>query len=100
MFETSQALSINLPDVIVTPEYIDLGTSKFDLSVNLIEQNDDLVIEMEYNADLFAKESILQYFNKYINIIRIAVEHPEYRLKEFNHIQTVVSQEDLEDLWI
>jgi amino acid adenylation domain-containing protein len=100
MFETSQALSINLPDVIVTPEYIDLGTSKFDLSVNLIEQNDDLVIEMEYNADLFAKETILQYFNKYINIIRIAVEHPEYRLKEFNHIQTVVSQEDLEDLWI
>ncbi|MBT2606025.1 amino acid adenylation domain-containing protein [Bacillus sp. ISL-53] len=98
-FETSQDLSLKLPGVKSTSENIDLELAKFDLSVNFIEKFDHFVIEVEYNTELYEKETILKYINNYLELLQKVIERPDLRLKEICQLQSLVSQEDLDELW-
>lgn len=51
--DNNTQVDVTLPDVDISPVQSDVVTAKFDLSLNLIEQDAGLICDFEYNTDLF-----------------------------------------------
>ncbi|WP_440119540.1 amino acid adenylation domain-containing protein [Paenibacillus sp. QZ-Y1] len=99
MFETSKELMLNLPHVVSIPEHLDAGTSKFDLSINIIEQSNNMLIALEYNTDLYDKETIHLFSDKYIRILESVMANPDQRLRQFSSSANSISAKELDELW-
>ncbi|MGF6357663.1 amino acid adenylation domain-containing protein, partial [Paenibacillus sp. 4624] len=99
MFETSKELMLNLPHVECTSQHLDAGTSKFDLSINIIEQSNSMLIALEYNTDLYDNETICLFSDKYIRIMESIMANPNQRLKQYSSTVNAISTEELDDLW-
>ncbi|MGI2909566.1 amino acid adenylation domain-containing protein, partial [Tolypothrix sp. VBCCA 56010] len=53
----------------VYPYGFDTRTSKFDMSVNMIESGDHLYMEIEYRTSLFKKETVQRLGQRYMNLL-------------------------------
>lgn len=62
----------------------DTKTSKFDLSLEIVPENDSLSLSFEYATDLFNKEFIKNLSNHYINIINSILENNGIKISEIN----------------
>ncbi len=84
-------------------------TAKFDLTLNLTEKADGLVGELEYNTDLFNRETVHRMVGHFEQILEAIVEHPNQRiselpllteqeerilLKEWNHVDASFDYQD------
>ncbi len=62
------------------------GHSKFDLSVNLVEETDHLEMECDYNTDLFESETVRRWMTSFEMTLRALMSNPTIRLKELKDI--------------
>jgi amino acid adenylation domain-containing protein len=52
----------------------------FEISINVVDTGADLLIECEYNTDLFASEPILRWLNHYQEMLRGIAGNPDQRV--------------------
>ncbi len=57
-------------------------TSKFDLTVFLTDEGDDVLIEMEYNTDLFDGDRMERMLGHYGRLLESIIKNPEGRIGE------------------
>lgn len=59
-----------------------MQTAKFDLTLNLTEKSGALVGELEYNTDLFNRDTVHRMVGHFESILEAIVAHPHLRLSE------------------
>ncbi|BBD60567.1 amino acid adenylation domain-containing protein [Nostoc sp. HK-01] len=57
-------------------------TAKFDIDLNIIQSNTELLLELEYNTDLFSSQTIQRWGKHYITLLESLVAHPQQRITE------------------
>jgi amino acid adenylation domain-containing protein/natural product biosynthesis luciferase-like monooxygenase protein len=57
------------------------GTAMFDLGVNVAEQNGALLVECDYNSDLFETETIARWLRHFETLLRAIAEDPQQPLQ-------------------
>jgi acyl transferase domain-containing protein len=60
------------------------GRSKFDMSVNIVETMETLLLMCDYNTDLFDARTIQRWLRQFELILKTALERPEARLEEIS----------------
>ncbi|HEY9692726.1 MAG TPA: amino acid adenylation domain-containing protein [Oculatellaceae cyanobacterium] len=61
---------------------VNTGTAKFDLSLQLLEINDEIVGELEYNTDLFDATTIQRLIGHFQTLLTAIVANPEQKIAE------------------
>jgi len=69
-----------LTDLTLSRLFIDGGTAKFDLVVDLLETNQELGGSVEFNTDLFEKETIHRLVKHWQTLLENIVSDPEQRI--------------------
>jgi amino acid adenylation domain-containing protein len=59
-------------------------TAAYELSLYLIESNGGYTATLEYNTDLFDRETVARMADRYLRLLDSAVERPESRLSELS----------------
>ena len=67
----------NLPQLRLQPIEVDTGTSKFDLTLSMMETADGLRAAMEYNADLFEPGTVARILGCFQTLLESIVENPD-----------------------
>ena len=62
--------------------------SNFELAVNVLDSGSDLVVECDYNGDLFDRATILRWLSHYEVLLRGIVAEPAARLRELPVLTT------------
>jgi amino acid adenylation domain-containing protein len=75
-----------LRDVAVLDYERVVTTSKFDLSFNFRELNDGILLELEYNTDLFLRESIESMLDHYISIVENLLQDGSCEIGKINYL--------------
>ena len=74
--------STNLPNMKVSPIYLDNGTSKYDLTLTVWESPEGMTCFFEYNTDLFERPTIERMMGHYQTILEGICANPEKRIAE------------------
>jgi len=86
---------LQLPELSIEPMKVDTGTAKFDLTVAVEEWPDGLLVEMEYNADLFCEETIARMLSHFQTLLEGIVADPGERIGELPLLSEVEQQQIL-----
>ena len=78
----SNTLNVQMPDVNVEMLPSVAKTSKFDLTLNLEEGPNGLEGMIEYNTDLFDRDTIHRMVGHLEQILNVVAQHPHSRLSE------------------
>ena len=70
--------------------------SKFDLLFNFEESEDHLVLNLEFNTDVYEENRIRQFVQHYKNILKIILESPEKPILEIDYLLDVEKKNILE----
>ncbi|MFD9324048.1 amino acid adenylation domain-containing protein [Streptomyces sp. NPDC060053] len=76
-FQDGVDAKLSLPGLTVEQESLDPGTSRFDLSWNISSRPEGLVVEAEFNSDLFDPESIDQLLAHYGQVLSSVTADPD-----------------------
>lgn len=68
---------LELPDISMSQLNVNSGTSKFDLTLSMAEGDDTLLGALEYNLDLFDRETIQRMIAHFIALIQEIVAQPD-----------------------
>jgi amino acid adenylation domain-containing protein len=80
-FQNAFSPTIELPGLTARVIHdVDLGTSVFDLTLAVMEDQGDIVLKAEHSTDLFEPETILRLLTHLKNIFGAAVRAPEERV--------------------
>jgi natural product biosynthesis luciferase-like monooxygenase protein/amino acid adenylation domain-containing protein len=71
---------VEFEDLQFTPLDVDIGAAKYDLSLSIVQSQDGLVGQLEYNTDLFDAATVAQLARHYANLLQGVVENPAHRL--------------------
>ncbi len=69
-----------LPRLTLEPIEVDTGTTKFDLTLSMMEMPQGLRAALEYNADLFEPSTIARILGCFQTLLEGIVTHPEQRI--------------------
>ncbi len=80
-----------MPDIRFENEKVELSgistnTSKFDITLEVMPNNDVFDINIEYASDLFSKETINRFANHYINAINSMLDNKSGKLSDIDII--------------
>ena len=103
--QNNAAKELQLPELTVEPVKVDTGTAKFDLTLAAEvladgHQSDGLLVEVEYNADLFDEETIVRMLGHFQALLESIVADPSQTigelqwLTEFERNQVLVGWND------
>ena len=85
MFSLQQERSpLRLKGLEVTPTEVHTRTSKFDLSLFVIQRDGGLALEAEYATDLFDRETIVRLVGRYVAVLEALVARPEQRIVDLD----------------
>jgi amino acid adenylation domain-containing protein len=82
MQDAADNITLKLDDINVREINFDLGVSIFDMTFNVTKESDQLMIAVQYNTDLFKKESISQLLIHYKEILHRVIESPDAIIKK------------------
>jgi len=82
ILQNSPTTTLHLAGLSVTSSKIHNGSSKFDLSMFIIEHDEQLRLELDYNTDLFNTETIAQMLEHFQVLLEGIVANPEQRLSD------------------
>ncbi|PTX92718.1 non-ribosomal peptide synthetase [Opitutus sp. ER46] len=88
----------SLGDVTVEPLEVETGTSKFDLTLSMVEDGERLRAGMEYNADLFEPETIRQLLGTFATLLGSIGADPDQRLSRLA-LLTPAEREQVVTTW-
>ena len=63
---------------------LDTNTSKFDLSIEAIPEDEKIKLVFEYATSLFSEEFILDFSEHYLNIIKSVLENSNIKISEID----------------
>jgi amino acid adenylation domain-containing protein len=103
-FHDSEEPDLDLPGATAELEYRKNSSAKMDLNVVLYPRAEQhrnsprwrqkgILIEWEYNTDLFEKETILRMVNHFTGLLEAVVENPERALSRFPLLSTSEHEE-------
>ena len=78
-------------EVVGTPA----NSAKFDLFLNITDQDGELVLDMDYNSDLFEATTIHRWLCHLRTLLEAIVAHPESRLSELPLMDSQEQQQQL-----
>ena len=87
---------INLSTLSLTPVDSNNRTAKFDLTLEIWEEDEKLVLMIEYNTDLFEEETVARMLGHYERMLKAVVSEPERELTEI----TMLSDEEAHQLLV
>ena len=73
------------------------GTSKFDLTFELDKRADGLIVKVEYNTELFGKNTIQQMLQHYQLLLEKVVEKPNFNFRQLSLLTKQEKQKILHD---
>ncbi len=76
-YEKAPDQSVELPGLTLEPLELGNPTTKFDLTLSILEEAGGLVASIEYNTDLFDRSTILRMLQHYTNLAESAVTNPD-----------------------
>ncbi|MDO3676197.1 non-ribosomal peptide synthetase [Paenibacillus ehimensis] len=59
-----------------------MDATQVDLLFDIHQEDNEMEIRVEYNPDLFRRETVRRLIGCYVNLLRSAIEQPEARVKE------------------
>ena len=71
-----------LPGLVLSPVEVERVTTQFDLSFDVMENDEGLVVVAEYSTDLFNKATISSMLRRWQILLEGVVANPEARLNE------------------
>ncbi|MGW2443543.1 amino acid adenylation domain-containing protein [Streptomyces sp. NPDC001675] len=74
--EAQTRRDVTLGDLAVSPVDIDLSFTKFDLTVDVRETPDGLVGTIEYNTDLYDRETVRRFIDHYTRLLAAVADDP------------------------
>ncbi|WP_138502504.1 non-ribosomal peptide synthetase, partial [Nostoc sp. PA-18-2419] len=74
--------TLELPDISLTPEMVERGTSQFDLSLSIWQTQKGLIGSWEYNSDLFEADTIARMTLHFQTLLETIVREPNQRVGE------------------
>jgi aspartate racemase len=78
----AQLQFVGLPGLTVEALVVQNRISKFDLSFNLTEEFDDIVLEVEYSTDLFDDDRIVRMVGHYCTLLEAVAADPHRRVAD------------------
>ncbi|MFZ5515900.1 MAG: non-ribosomal peptide synthetase [Candidatus Zhuqueibacterota bacterium] len=75
------AHELKLPNIVFEPAEMDSETAKFDLTIDMLEDENGKNGWFIYNTDLFAEETIKRMASHYMNILEDMVRQPDTRIR-------------------
>lgn len=79
----TDSLDVNLQGLTSEHVMVHHTVSKFDLTLHLFEQEDQLSIHVEYNTDLFDQETIHRFMKYYLHLLDGMTDQPERTFADF-----------------
>ncbi|HLO02229.1 MAG TPA: amino acid adenylation domain-containing protein [Symbiobacteriaceae bacterium] len=80
VYQNATAQTIRLPGIEVTPMEAFTETSKFDLTLGMVDADGTLTAALEYNADLFDPESTERMLGHFETLLAAAAANPDQPL--------------------
>ncbi|MBW4592042.1 MAG: amino acid adenylation domain-containing protein [Brasilonema angustatum HA4187-MV1] len=74
--------TLELPDISLTPEMVERGTSQFDLSLSIWQTQKGLIGSWEYNSDLFEADTIARMTLHFQTLLETIVSDPYQKVGE------------------
>jgi amino acid adenylation domain-containing protein len=78
--------ALELSGLTVRYESVDIGTSKFDLSLDVFEDVDGLTCLFEYDTQIYSPEQISSLATHFSNLVRSVVEFPETPINKLSFL--------------
>jgi amino acid adenylation domain-containing protein len=75
---------VRLPALLIEEIELDCGLAKFDLTLEIVEQDEGLYCQFEYSSDLFERPTIHRMTAHFQNLISGAVEDPGLPISRLN----------------
>ena len=79
-----EEIQLELPGLTVEPILMPEVASKFDLSLYVKEQNQEIKLELVYNPDLFARERMVEMLDQFHHLLLQIVANPETSIAELS----------------
>lgn len=98
VFNESPMKSIKIENIQVEPLQIDIKTSKFDMNFVLTDNGNRIKGEIEYNTDLFKKETIERFLNHFEFLLNLILENTDRRIDEIELV-TESEKQQLINIW-
>ncbi|MEH2279378.1 MAG: amino acid adenylation domain-containing protein [Nostoc sp.] len=74
--------TLELPDVTMTPQFIERGTSQFDLTLAVWDTKEGLMGSWEYNNDLFEPDTIARMTSHFQTLLAAIIVNPNQPIGE------------------
>ncbi|MBC1223946.1 amino acid adenylation domain-containing protein [Nostoc sp. UCD121] len=74
--------TLELPDVTLTPQFVERGTSQFDLTLAVWETKAGLIGAWEYNSDLFEPDTIARMTSHFQTLLAVIIANPNQAIGE------------------
>ena len=81
-YQNTPAETLYLPGVEMQPVGLDVGMSKFDLTLLLTEEGDGLLGDIEYSTELFNAETIQRMVAHFIVLLQSIVDDPQAQVSD------------------
>ena len=82
VLQNEMAGDLKLPELAVEPVAVDTGTAKFDLTLAAEEWPDGLLVQVEYNADLFSEATMVRMLGHFQILLEGIIAHPSQKIGE------------------
>ncbi len=96
--ENTPKEELPLPGLVLSPVEVERVTTQFDLSFDVMENDDGLIAVAEYSTDLFNKTTISSMLRRWQILLEGVVANPDARLDELP-LLTAVEREELLRNW-
>lgn len=74
--------TLELPDVTLTPQFVERGTSQFDLTLAVWDTKQGLIGSWEYNSDLFEPDTIARMTSHFQTLLAAIIANPHQPIGE------------------
>ncbi|MHC5822277.1 MAG: non-ribosomal peptide synthetase, partial [Nostoc sp.] len=74
--------TLELPDVTLTPQFVERGTSQFDLTLAVWDTKQGLIGSWEYNSDLFEPDTIARMTSHFQTLLAAIIANPNQPIGE------------------
>ena len=84
VLQNTDATEIDIDNLKFRPYEFKNKISKFDLTLQAAEMEEEIVLNLEYCSRLFKRETVERMTRHFLNILREVIENPEIKISEIN----------------
>lgn len=80
IFQNLQQSEFKIPGIVLRPYVHNSTSSKFDLTLSVIESDDELLLSFEYSTHLFKTETLERFIGYFKEIVYKIIKHPDIKI--------------------